>query len=109
MAQWGLAATTFLFAALCACAPDNQPSPEQNVGNVANDISVSTAPIAEEKSCKEELGLEKASELVKRCSAVSPATHPPCNVENSCKMIQDEIARSCAYLGDATKDPNCVG
>ncbi|WP_343237380.1 hypothetical protein [Xanthomonas sp. D-109] len=33
------------------------------------------------------------------CRAVSPATHPPCNAANSCAMIDDEIARSCALLG----------
>ena len=30
---------------------------------------------------------------------VSPATYPPCNVDNSCSMIRDEIRRGCALIG----------
>ncbi|MBN6149019.1 hypothetical protein JR065_01600 [Xanthomonas sp. AmX2] len=29
---------------------------------------------------------------------VSPATHPPCNAANSCALVEDEIARSCALF-----------
>ena len=36
---------------------------------------------------------EAAQRLVDRCIAVSPATHPPCNVANPCEMIQGEIDR----------------
>ena len=50
-------------------------------------------------SCSSELGLSAASELVKECLVVSPATHPPCNVQNSCEMIRSEIKRGCDYVG----------
>ena len=65
---------------------------------------VSTAPI----SCSAEIGSGAAAALVEQCIRVSPATRPPCNVQNSCAMIEDEIARSCAVTGlYAADDPTC--
>ncbi|PXA83693.1 hypothetical protein DMC47_42680 [Nostoc sp. 3335mG] len=49
-------------------------------------------------SCASEIGAAAAQRKVKACLNVSPATHPPCNVANSCAMIDDEIARSCALF-----------
>ncbi len=46
-------------------------------------------------SCSDQIGMAKAKELVNQCLQASPATHPPCNVQNSCELIQDEIARGC--------------
>jgi hypothetical protein len=37
--------------------------------------------------------------LVNECLQVSPATHPPCNAQNSCALIISEIRRSCSMLG----------
>jgi len=51
-------------------------------------------------SCSTEIGSKAAERLAKSCRNVSPATHPPCNVANSCAMISDEIARSCALFDD---------
>jgi len=53
-------------------------------------------------SCKQELGEQRAAQLVQQCIKVSPATHPPCNAANSCQMIEDEIQRGCAFVGSAT-------
>ncbi len=50
-------------------------------------------------SCLKTAGAVRANELVRRCLKVSPATHPPCNAENACSMIRDEIKRGCALLG----------
>ncbi|WP_254703118.1 MULTISPECIES: hypothetical protein [Sphingomonas] len=59
-------------------------------------------------SCSAERGEAAAQRLVKICTSVSPATHPPCNMANSCAIIEDEIARSCALMGDdAGKTPGC--
>jgi hypothetical protein len=55
-------------------------------------------------SCAQEIGAAKAAARVKVCRNVSPATHPPCNAANSCALIEDEIARSCA-LFDGKGDP----
>jgi hypothetical protein len=55
------------------------------------------------RPCKNTAGPRRANELVKRCIEVSPATHPPCNVNNACSLIEDEIDRGCGFLqpGDA--------
>ncbi len=52
------------------------------------------------RSCAAERGADSVNRLVQACLRVSPATRPPCNAANSCAMIEDEIARSCALLGD---------
>lgn len=65
---------------------------------------VSTTPIA----CSVEIGAAAAAALAEQCIRLSPATRPPCNVENSCAMIQGEIARSCAVADeDAAGEPDC--
>jgi hypothetical protein len=49
----------------------------------------------EEVSCRKELGKKAAAVLVKQCLEISPATHPPCNDQNACSLIKDEIKRGC--------------
>ena len=51
------------------------------------------------KSCEKTVGKQVAKELVRQCLQVSPATHLPCNAQNSCKLIEDEIQRGCVLLG----------
>ena len=51
------------------------------------------------KSCEKTVGKQVANELVRQCLQVSPATHPRCNAQNSCKLIEDEIRRGCGLLG----------
>jgi hypothetical protein len=51
------------------------------------------------KSCEKTVGKQVANELVRQCLEVSPATHSPCNAQNSCKLIEDEIQRGCGLLG----------
>jgi len=50
-------------------------------------------------SCLQTAGGERAKRLADECMQVSPATHPPCNVQNACSVIVDEIKRSCDLLG----------
>lgn len=61
-------------------------------------------PLAKEPatqlSCAAEIGVPAASKLVKQCIQVSPATHPPCNAQNSCAMVRDEIKRACDHISD---------
>jgi hypothetical protein len=57
------------------------------------------APGAKDRTCLKAVGKARADQLVKQCLQVSPATRPPCNAENSCDLITDEIRRSCALLG----------
>lgn len=50
-------------------------------------------------TCTAAVGAERAKRLVEECIQVSPATHPPCNAQNSCELIISEIKRSCALIG----------
>jgi hypothetical protein len=55
-------------------------------------------------SCEKSIGKKEARKLVDLCLQISPATHPPCNVANSCVLIKEEIRRSCELAGkDAPK------
>lgn len=78
---------------------------------VANDVVQSPAPLAptgQPLSCAADIGAAAAAKRVKLCRDVSPATHPPCNAANSCAMIEDEIARSCALFdGDGPAMAGC--
>lgn len=58
------------------------------------------------QSCEQERGLEAAQRLVDQCIAVSPATHPPCNVRNHCGLIGSEILRNCP-TDDPTPSESC--
>ena len=50
-------------------------------------------------SCRRAVSSDQANRLVDQCLKVSPATHPPCNADNSCALIRDEIRRGCQQLG----------
>lgn len=50
-------------------------------------------------SCLQGVGAERARKLTEECMAVSPATRPPCNAQNSCQLIIEEIKRGCRLLG----------
>ncbi|MFN3558665.1 MAG: hypothetical protein ACK4UQ_05190 [Brevundimonas sp.] len=66
-------------------------------------------PTTEAASCITERGEAAAVELASRCTRVSPASHPPCNPNNPCQLVQDEIDRSCAmYKPGEAKPPECT-
>jgi hypothetical protein len=50
-------------------------------------------------TCLNAVGIERSRQLVNECLQVSPATHPPCNAQNACKLIVDEIKRGCVLIG----------
>ena len=73
------------------------------------DPAVALAPVGAPVSCLNDIGQAAAQRLVDRCIAVSPATHPPCNVANPCEMIQGEIERSCEmYAPGEAKPAECA-
>jgi hypothetical protein len=73
------------------------------------DPGLSPVAPAGDGSCLSEVGAAASARLVERCIQVSPATHPPCNAQNSCALIQGEIDRSCALYGpDETLPPECT-
>lgn len=55
---------------------------------------------AQADSCWNEAGNEDAQAYVDQCLEVSPATRPPCNADNSCDLIIQEIVRGCEMLGN---------
>jgi hypothetical protein len=63
-------------------------------------VGVFAAGDALAQSCREEVGADEAQTYVDQCLEVSPATRPPCNADNACQMIWDEISRGCAMLGN---------
>ena len=64
---------------------------------------------ADTRSCRESAGEAASARLVERCRAVSPATHPPCNAVNPCRLIEEEIARACGqYAPGETRPAECA-
>lgn len=51
------------------------------------------------RSCLEQAGEERAARIVDQCLEISPATHPPCNSQNPCSLITNEIKRACSLVG----------
>lgn len=105
----------FAFALIAACspAPDEAlaPLPQEEAPAVsetapempAEDV-VEPEMAAQPATCAEELGAEASQLLVEQCIAISPATRPPCNAQNSCDMIRGEIRRGCEF-GDTSTNP----
>lgn len=60
-------------------------------------VAIAFTPLTTDstQSCASSVGEEKAQYLALVCGMISPATHPPCNVANSCKLIADEVVRGC--------------
>jgi hypothetical protein len=112
-----------LMLAACNGAGDEQvpPSGRSDVGTpspkavadssgtpAATTPANANAAPAGPRSCAVEIGQKAADRRAAVCRNVSPATHPPCNAANSCAMIENEIARSCALLGkDGPLPPDC--
>lgn len=94
------AATT---AEQTAVMPEDAPPQEETEAPVEEASNESPAG-----SCSADIGAAASAKLVERCIAVSPATHPPCNAQNACTLIQGEIDRSCAMYGpNETKPAEC--
>lgn len=62
--------------------------------------ALATSGAAAAQQCLDEESPEAVQTYVDQCLEVSPATRPPCNGENPCQMIWDEIARGCGMLGE---------
>ncbi len=82
--------------------PRKNRAPADDLGSLAP--TAGENPNAPSTSCRREIGNASAKQLVKQCLQVSPATHPPCNAENACSLIRNEIRRGCRLLG--TKAPD---
>lgn len=60
---------------------------------------------AADRTCTDSIGAAAAARLAERCTMVSPATRPPCNPDNACALIQDEIDRACGMYGPGEAKP----
>ena len=60
---------------------------------------VSAAAVSSTGTCLNAVGIQRSRQLVNECLQVSPATHPPCNAQNACSLIVDEIKRGCGLIG----------
>lgn len=58
-----------------------------------------SAEVSSKGTCLNAVGIERSRQLVNECLQVSPATHPPCNAQNACSLIVDEIKRGCGLIG----------
>jgi hypothetical protein len=58
-----------------------------------------SAALSTTGTCLNAVGIERSRQLVNECIQVSPATHPPCNAQNACSLIVEEIKRGCALIG----------
>ena len=81
-----------------------QPIVEPAAATPASETA-SVVPDANALQCDAQIGQAAAKRLAERCLQVSPASHPPCNVANSCEMIQGEIDRACAMYGKGEVKP----
>lgn len=65
-------------------------------------------PYGADASCRQSVGSERANRMVQDCLAVSAATHPLCNAQNSCSLIVDEIKRGCSLLQPRSAPAFCA-
>ncbi|MBZ9816658.1 lysozyme inhibitor LprI family protein [Mesorhizobium sp. CA7] len=59
------------------------------------------------RPCVQSAGKAKSDQYVSQCVQVSPATNPPCNGQNACDMMIDEIKRGCAVIGNDNPPAFC--
>jgi len=61
------------------------------------------------RPCVQSAGKARSDQYVSQCIQVSPATNPPCNWQNACSMMIDEIKRGCAMIGKDNPPGFCSG
>jgi len=69
-----------------------------------DDDDLASPSTQKNRSCLKTAGAVRANELVGQCLKVSTATRPPCNVDNACALLRNEIKRGCAGLGADAPD-----
>ena len=90
-----------------AVMPEDAPPQEETEAPIET-ASAGDPAQTSTSACSADIGAAASARLVQRCIAVSPATHPPCNAQNECALIQGEIDRSCAMYGpNETKPAEC--
>ncbi|RTM11220.1 MAG: DUF1311 domain-containing protein [Hyphomicrobiales bacterium] len=94
-----------------SCVPQNGGAAPATAGAATAGAAPATAgaapakPAAAQASqndtrpCVQSAGKAKSDQYVSQCVQVSPATNPPCNGQNACSMMIDEIKRGCDMIG----------
>lgn len=86
-----------------------QPIVEPAAAAAPSSEAVAVKPDVNALQCDAQIGKAAAKRLAERCLMVSPASRPPCNVANSCELIQGEIDRACGlYSKDEVKPKECT-
>jgi hypothetical protein len=88
--QWEKIRSELHQVAVAFGVPEPYMAP-QSGGTVGTPSSVGT--------CLNAVGVERSRQLVNECLQVSTAIHPPCNAQNACSVIVDEIKRGCGLVG----------
>ncbi|CDX56372.1 conserved exported hypothetical protein [Mesorhizobium plurifarium] len=88
-----------------SCVPQSggDAAPTKNAPVTAKTAPAKPAPAQasqnDTRPCVQSAGKAKSDQYVSQCIQVSPATNPPCNGQNACSMMIDEIKRGCAMIG----------
>lgn len=88
-----------------SCVPQSggNAAPTKNAPATAKTAPAKPAPAQasqnDTRPCVQSAGKAKSDQYVSQCIQVSPATNPPCNGQNACSMMIDEIKRGCAMIG----------
>jgi uncharacterized protein YecT (DUF1311 family) len=88
-----------------SCVPQSggDAAPTKNAPATAKTAPAKPAPAQasqnDTRPCVQSAGKAKSDQYVSQCIQVSPATNPPCNGQNACSMMIDEIKRGCAMIG----------
>ncbi|MDX8480426.1 lysozyme inhibitor LprI family protein [Mesorhizobium sp. VK24D] len=87
-----------------AAAPGTKPKPA-----TAGAAPAASTPASQNdtRPCVQSAGKAKSDQYVSQCIQVSTATHPPCNGQNACSMMIEEIRRGCAMIGNDNPPAFC--
>ncbi|WP_254634166.1 lysozyme inhibitor LprI family protein [Mesorhizobium sp. GbtcB19] len=97
-----------------SCVPQTgaaAPATTKAAPATAKAAPVVSAPAQASKNdtrpCVQSAGKAKSDQYVSQCVQVSPATNPPCNGQNACSMMIEEIKRGCAMIGNDNPPAFC--
>ncbi|WP_439271381.1 lysozyme inhibitor LprI family protein [Pseudochrobactrum sp. HB0163] len=84
-----------------ACVPHAKTSASQKAASTQVSSPAHKTADMNKGACSQAVGAAKAKEIADRCLEMSSSSHPPCNVENSCNLMIEEIKQGCAQIGAA--------
>lgn len=82
-----------------SCVPQTGGAAPATAGAAPAKPAAAQASQNDTRPCVQSAGKAKSDQYVSQCVQVSPATNPPCNGQNACSMMIDEIKRGCDMIG----------